>query len=99
MSIAYQGEPGANSHIACVEAYPDYEPVACRTFEDAFAAVEKGNVDLAMIPIENSLAGRVADIHHLMPESNLYIIGEHFLPVHHNLLVVPGGERVGARPK
>ncbi|MGI9463376.1 MAG: prephenate dehydratase, partial [Aestuariivirgaceae bacterium] len=89
-SIAYQGEPGANSHIACLEAYPDFKPVACRTFEDAFAAVEAGTTDLAMIPIENSLAGRVADIHHLMPESNLYIIGEHFLPVHHCLLAAPG---------
>lgn len=90
-SIAYQGEPGANSHIACLEAYPDFEPVPCATFEDAFSAVEGGKVDLAMIPIENSLAGRVADIHHLMPESNLYIIGEHFLPVHHCLLVAEGG--------
>ena len=90
-TIAYQGEPGANSHIACIEAYPDFEPVACATFEDAFTAVETGKVSLAMIPIENSLAGRVADIHHLMPESNLYIIGEHFLPVHHCLLVAPEG--------
>jgi prephenate dehydratase len=89
-TIAYQGEPGANSHLACLEAMPDCEPVACPTFEDAFAAVETGNTDLAMIPIENSLAGRVADIHHLMPESNLYIIGEHFLPVHHCLLCYPG---------
>ncbi len=89
-SIAYQGEPGANSHIACIEAYPNFEQVACPTFEDAFAAVEARTTDLAMIPIENSLAGRVADIHHLMPESNLYIIGEHFLPVHHNLLAAPG---------
>ncbi|MDH3740109.1 MAG: prephenate dehydratase [Hyphomicrobiales bacterium] len=87
-SIAYQGEPGANSHIACLEAYPDFEPVPCATFEDAFSAVEGGKVGLAMIPIENSLAGRVADIHHLMPESSLYIIGEHFLPVHHCLLAV-----------
>ena len=79
-TVAYQGEPGANSHLACLEAFPDCEPVACPTFEDAFAAVENGKTDLAMIPIENSLAGRVADIHHLMPESNLYIIGEHFLP-------------------
>jgi prephenate dehydratase len=91
-SIAYQGEPGANSHIACSEAYPDYEAVACRTFEDAFSAVEQGDCALAMIPIENSLAGRVADIHHLMPESNLYIIGEHFLPIHHNLLILPDAE-------
>ena len=88
--IAYQGEPGANSHIACREAYPDHEPVACGTFEDAFAAVKEGEADLAMIPIDNSVAGRVADIHHLLPASNLYITGEHFLRVHHQLLIVPG---------
>ena len=88
--IAYQGEPGANSHIACLEAYPDHEPLACRTFEDAFAAVKDGEALLAMIPIDNSIAGRVADIHHLMPAANLYIIGEHFLRVHHQLLAVRG---------
>jgi prephenate dehydratase len=90
--IAFQGEPGANSHIACREAFPDYEPLPCHTFEDAFQAVSGGQAALAMIPIENSLAGRVADIHHLMPASNLYIIGEHFLRVHHQLLVVPGAK-------
>lgn len=89
-TIAYQGEPGANSHIACLEAYPDHQPTACRTFEDAFAAVKDGETALAMIPIDNSVAGRVADIHHLLPASNLYIIGEHFLRVHHQLLVIPG---------
>jgi len=88
--IAYQGEPGANSHIACLEAYPDHEPLACRTFEDAFAAVKEGEATLGMIPIDNSIAGRVADIHHLMPAANLYIVGEHFLRVHHQLLAVPG---------
>jgi prephenate dehydratase len=88
--IAYQGEPGANSHIACLEAYPDMEPVACRTFEDAFAAVATGDVALAMIPIDNTVAGRVADIHHLMPASDLFIVGEHFLRVRHQLLVLPG---------
>jgi len=88
--IAYQGEPGANSHMACLEAYPDYKPFACRTFEDAFAAVTAGDADLAMIPIDNTVAGRVADIHHLMPSSDLYITGEHFLRVHHQLLVLPG---------
>ena len=88
--IAYQGEPGANSHIACIEACPDHEPLPCRTFEDAFAAVEKGDAALAMIPIDNTVAGRVADIHHLMPNSSLYIVGEHFLRVRHQLLVLPG---------
>ena len=88
--IAYQGEPGANSHIACIEAYPGYEPLSCRTFEDAFQAVKDGEAALAMIPIDNSVAGRVADIHHLMPASNLHIVGEHFLRVHHQLLAMPG---------
>ncbi len=92
--IAYQGEPGANSHIACREMFPGLEPMACRTFEDAFAAVKEGEAGRAMIPIDNSVAGRVADIHHLLPASNLYIVGEHFLRVHHQLLVVPG-----ARPE
>jgi prephenate dehydratase len=69
--ISFQGELGANSHIACLEAAPDYEPMPCRTFEDAFQAVKDGTAKLAMIPIDNSVAGRVADIHHLMPASNL----------------------------
>ncbi len=88
--ISYQGEPGANSHIACLEVLPDYEPLPCRTFEDAFQAVTEGQAQLAMIPIDNSVAGRVADIHHLLPDSKLSIIGEHFLPIHHQLLVLPG---------
>jgi prephenate dehydratase len=90
--IAYQGEPGANSHIACLEVRPDFEPLPCRTFEDAFQAVKDGAAKLAMIPIDNSVAGRVADIHHLMPASNLSIIGEHFLPIHFHLLAVPGAK-------
>jgi prephenate dehydratase len=85
-TIAYQGEPGANSHIACVEMFPDHEAVPHATFEDAFNAISDGSAALGMIPIENSLAGRVADIHHLMPESDLYIVGEHFLPIRHQLL-------------
>src|SRR5215467_12036719 len=84
--VVYQGEPGANSHLACRDAYPAYEPVPCPTFEDAFAAVRSGAADLAMIPIENSVAGRVADIHHLMPTSRLHIVAEYFLPVRHQLL-------------
>jgi prephenate dehydratase len=95
--IAYQGEPGANSHIACREAQPHLEPMACRTFEDAFAAVKDGAAVRAMIPIDNSVAGRVADIHHLLPASNLYIVGEHFLRVHHQLLIVPGTRPEGLK--
>ncbi len=90
--IAYQGEPGANSHIACVEAVPDHEPMPCRTFEDAFQAVQTGKADLAMIAIENTTAGRVADVHHLLPESGLSIVGEHFLRIEFHLLVVPGAK-------
>jgi len=88
--IAFQGEPGANSHIACQEAFPDMEAAAYATFEDALAAVSDGEVRLGMIPIENSVAGRVADIHHLLPESGLFIVGEHFLRVRHCLLAVKG---------
>lgn len=89
-TIAFQGELGANSHIACKEAFPDHEPLACRVFEDAFATVALGQARLAMIPIDNSVAGRVADIHHLMPHSKLYIVAEHFLRVHHQLLGLKG---------
>jgi prephenate dehydratase len=88
--IAFQGEPGANSHIACREAYPDFEPLPCPTFEDAFAAVRTGRAELAMIPIDNSVAGRVADIHHLMPASRLHIVAEWFLPVQHQLMAPDG---------
>ena len=89
-SIAYQGEPGANSHIACVESFPDMAPLPCATFEDAFAAIQEGGADLGMIPIENSIAGRVADIHNLLPASGLHIVGETFLPIHFQLLGVKG---------
>jgi len=84
--IAFQGEPGANSHLAISEVYPRAQAVPCATFEDALAAIRSGRADLGMIPIENSVAGRVADIHHLMPTSRLHIVGEHFMPVHHQLL-------------
>lgn len=90
LRIAYQGEPGANSHIACLNVYPDCTPVPCATFEDALSAVADGTAELAMIPIENSLAGRVADIHHLLPTTSLHIIGEYFLPVHFQLLAIDG---------
>lgn len=94
-TIGYQGEPGAYSHLACREAYPGMEPRAYTTFLDAFEAVEAGDIDLAMIPIENSLGGRVADIHHLLPESKLYIVDEHFLPVHHVLMGPKGSSLEG----
>jgi prephenate dehydratase len=88
--ISFQGEPGANSHIAAHEAYPEFEPLACASFEDAFAAVSEGQARYAMIPVENSLAGRVADVHHLIPDSGLYIVGERFVPIRHQLLGVKG---------
>ncbi|HMB10717.1 prephenate dehydratase, partial [Saliniramus sp.] len=89
-TIAFQGERGANSNIACLDVHPDWTPLPCPTFEDAFAALKDGQAQLAMIPIENSVAGRVADIHHLLPESGLHIIGEYFLPVRHQLMAVKG---------
>jgi prephenate dehydratase len=88
--IASQGELGANSHIACMEAFRGYQPLPCPTFEDAFAAVRNGRAELAMIPIDNSVAGRVADIHHLMPKSGLNIVAEWFLPVQHQLVAPKG---------
>ncbi|MBI1182378.1 MAG: prephenate dehydratase [Alphaproteobacteria bacterium] len=89
-TIAFQGEPGAYSHLACRNARPDMAPLPCPTFEDAYQAVSEGRAALAMIPIENSLAGRVADNHHLLPESGLHIVGEHFQRVNHKLLGLPG---------
>jgi prephenate dehydratase len=88
--IAYQGEPGANSHLVCVQNYPDAEAVACPSFEDVFAAVSSGEADLAMIPIDNSIAGRVADIHHFLPTSGLHIVAEHFLRIQFALMALPG---------
>jgi prephenate dehydratase len=88
--IAFQGEPGAYSHQACRQARPDMEALPCRTFEDAIDAVKNGEADLAMLPVENSTYGRVADIHSLLPDSGLNIIEEHFVRVHINLLALPG---------
>ena len=90
--IAFQGELGANSHIACEERFPDYEALPCATFEDALTAVSSGEAELGMIPIENSIAGRVADIHHMLPHANLHIIGEHFLPIRYHLMGLGGAE-------
>jgi prephenate dehydratase len=94
-TIAFQGEPGAYSHLACRNVYPNMEPLPCRTFDDAFAAIRDGKARLGMIPIENSVAGRVADIHHLLPDSGLHIIGEHFLRVNHHLLGLQDADVAG----
>jgi len=88
--IAFQGEPGANSDEACRAHYPDYEPVPHATFEDAFEAVKSGACALGMIPLENSIMGRVSDVHHLLPQSGLKIIGERFKPIHFQLMANPG---------
>jgi prephenate dehydratase len=91
LRIAFQGELGANSHLAIEEVFPGAMAVPCATFEDALGTIRSGRADLGMIPIENSVAGRVADIHHLMPTSKLHIVGEHFMPVHHQLMVLKSG--------
>jgi prephenate dehydratase len=88
--IAFQGEPGANSDEACRTHFPDHEPLACATFEDAFEAVKSGEAALGMIPVDNSIAGRVGDVHHLLPDSGLKIIGERFKPIHFQLMANPG---------
>ena len=89
-TIAFQGEVGANSDLACRRVYPAWTTLPCTTFEDTFAAVVDGRAAHAMIPIDNSVAGRVADIHHLLPDSGLHIVGEHFQRVEHHLLAVKG---------
>ena len=88
--IVYQGEPGAFSHLACQVGYPDLTPSPCASFASAFDSVRSGDAKLAMIPVENTVAGRVSDIYHLLPEGGLYIIGELYLPVHHQLLGISG---------
>ncbi len=88
--IAFQGAPGAYSDLSCRKVFPDLQTLPCASFDMAFSAVEKGEADLAMIPIDNTIAGRVADVHALMPNHDLFIVGEHFQPVHHNLLGVKG---------
>ncbi len=90
LKIAFQGEPGANGHEACRSHFPDYEPYPCATFEDAFDAVKSGVCALGMIPVENSIAGRVADVHHLLPRSGLTIVGERFKPIRFHLMANPG---------
>ena len=97
LKIAFQGEPGANSHEACRTHFPDYEPTPCATFEDAFEAIKSGECALGMIPIENSIAGRVADVHHLLPNSGLKIIGERFKPIRFQLMANPGAPLSGIK--
>ena len=90
--IAYQGVAGAYSHIACSELFPNLEYIACDTFETAMELVKSGVVDKAVIPVENSNAGRVTDVHFLLPSAGLHIVGEHFLRVEHQLLAVKGAK-------
>lgn len=89
-TIAFQGEAGANSDMACRAVFPNMHTLGCYSFEDAFAAVRSGKARLAMIPIDNTVAGRVADIHHLLPDSGLHIVGEHYQRIDHHLLALPG---------
>jgi prephenate dehydratase len=90
--IAFQGVPGAYSHMSCQAVKPDMEAVACASFEDMLNEVEEGRAELAMVPVENSIAGRVADIHHLLPSSGLYITGEHFQRVNHHIMAPRGAK-------
>ena len=90
LKIGFQGELGANSDEACRTYFPDYAPSAYAAFEDVFEAVKSGACDLGMIPVENSIAGRVADVHHLLPASGLKIIGERFKPIRFHLMANPG---------
>ena len=96
-TIAFQGEPGAYSDLACRAVHPEMVTLPCASFEQAFAAVETGRAALGMIPIENSVAGRVADIHQLLPATGLHIVGEHFQRVEHQLLAVPGASLATVR--
>jgi len=91
-SIAFQGEAGAYSHLACRDYHPDHTPLPCASFQAAFKAVQKGKAQLAMIPVENTLAGRVSDIYHLLPEGGLHIIAEDYLPIRHQLMAVKGAK-------
>ena len=94
-AVAFQGAPGANSHVAALEAFPDGLPLPCFSFEDAIDAVKEGRAGHAIIPIENSLHGRVADIHFLLPESGLVITGEHFLPIRYALMGLGERDEIG----
>jgi len=94
-TIAFQGEPGAYSHQACHDARPGMQALPCKTFEEVAETVREGRADLAMLPVENSTYGRVADIHHLLPDSGLHIVQEAFVRVHINLMAPPGATLEG----
>ncbi len=96
-TIAFQGQPGAYSHMACRRAFPEFDVLPCESFEETFAAVRERRARYAMIPVDNTVAGRVADVHHLLPRGGLHIVGEHFLRVNHHLLGIRGAslETVG----
>ena len=96
-TIAFQGAPGAYSDLACRRVHPELKTLPCAAFEDAFAAVRDGQALMAMIPVENSVAGRVADVHHLLPDSGLHIVGEHFERVNHHLLAPKGATLAGLK--
>jgi prephenate dehydratase len=96
-TVAFQGVPGAYSNLACREVFAGADAIACQTFTDAFEAVRSGRADVGMIPIENTLGGRVAGIHSLLPNAGLYIIGEHFQPVEHMLLASKGAKLEGLK--
>jgi prephenate dehydratase len=95
--VAFQGENGAYSEVACGMYAPGLTPLPCATFEAVFAAVKSGEAAKAMVPVENSLAGRVSDIHHLLPGSGMHIVAEHFLPIHHQLLAIKGADPAGLK--
>jgi len=104
LTIAFQGEPGAYSELACLNVYPDSVRIPSLTFEEAFQKVESGEAELAMIPLENSTAGRVEEIYHQIPDTKLFVIGEHFEPISHCLLAVVGTQlneltHVGSHPQ
>ena len=90
--VAYQGVEGAYSHLACNTVFPSHQAIACEDFQSAMLLVEEGNAEYAMIPLENSTAGRVEEIYRLLPKTHLKIVGEHFEPVNHCLLALPGVE-------
>ena len=92
MKIAYQGVAGAYSHIAAMQVFPGQTYLPCETFEEAMGKVSAGEADAAMIPVENSNAGRVSDVHFLLPQTGLHIVGEHFLRIEHQLLGLPGAK-------